>query len=202
MNVLRHSQLRSILESWDPWYLGEAVYVHESLNPGHWLICEQFIDELAESEGAKAPRPATQVPHTIADWLGRNSAELQEAIRSMCSWYHRSSLTIAYLSDVSGTASLANSGRLKFRCGTSNTSVQVVPVSIVRHLWAWTTHDQDCWASWEWAWWEHGPEDRQRARDVSCVRQDRGIVRSNIGQLCPGPGRHRTIGRTKCHMYW
>ncbi|KAI5991861.1 hypothetical protein EDD15DRAFT_1061110 [Pisolithus albus] len=30
-----------------------------------------------------------------------------------------------------------------------------------------------CWASWEWGWWEHGPEDGQRARDISCVRQDR-----------------------------
>ncbi|KIK16056.1 hypothetical protein PISMIDRAFT_58107, partial [Pisolithus microcarpus 441] len=40
-----------------------------------------------------------------------SSAELQEAIESMCSWYHQSSLTIAYLSDVSDTASLANSVR-------------------------------------------------------------------------------------------
>ncbi|KIK11922.1 hypothetical protein PISMIDRAFT_55099, partial [Pisolithus microcarpus 441] len=38
-----------------------------------------------------------------------SSAELQEAIGSMFSWYHRSSLTIAYLSDVSDTASLASS---------------------------------------------------------------------------------------------
>ncbi|KAI5998382.1 hypothetical protein F5J12DRAFT_324940 [Pisolithus orientalis] len=38
-----------------------------------------------------------------------SSAELQEAIGSMFSWYHRSSLTIAYLSDVSDAGSLANS---------------------------------------------------------------------------------------------
>ncbi|KAI5996970.1 hypothetical protein EDD15DRAFT_385717 [Pisolithus albus] len=38
-----------------------------------------------------------------------SSAELQEAIGSMFSWYHRSSLTIAYLSDVPDTASLASS---------------------------------------------------------------------------------------------
>ncbi|KAI6024268.1 hypothetical protein EDC04DRAFT_281097 [Pisolithus marmoratus] len=38
-----------------------------------------------------------------------SSAELQESIGSMFSWYHRSSLTIAYLSDVSDAGSLANS---------------------------------------------------------------------------------------------
>ncbi|KAI6107736.1 hypothetical protein EDD17DRAFT_797655 [Pisolithus thermaeus] len=38
-----------------------------------------------------------------------SSAELQEAIGSMFSWYHRSSLTIVYLADVAGTGSLANS---------------------------------------------------------------------------------------------
>ncbi|KAI6033680.1 hypothetical protein PISMIDRAFT_686722 [Pisolithus microcarpus 441] len=40
------------------------------------------------------------------------------------------------------------------------------------------TRSRLCWASWEWGWWEHGPEDRQRARDISRIRQDRGIVRS------------------------
>ncbi|KAI5991940.1 hypothetical protein EDD15DRAFT_2368712 [Pisolithus albus] len=53
------------------------------------------IDKSAGPEGAKARRPAIQAPHTMADWLGRNSAELQEAIRSMCSWY-LSSLMMAY----------------------------------------------------------------------------------------------------------
>ncbi|KAI6128088.1 hypothetical protein EDD16DRAFT_1892624 [Pisolithus croceorrhizus] len=38
-----------------------------------------------------------------------SSAELQEAIGSMFSWYHRSSLTIVYLADVALTGSLANS---------------------------------------------------------------------------------------------
>ncbi|KIK11586.1 hypothetical protein PISMIDRAFT_58083, partial [Pisolithus microcarpus 441] len=42
-----------------------------------------------------------------------SSAERQEAIGSMFSWYHRSSLTIAYLSDVSDTASLASSAWFK-----------------------------------------------------------------------------------------
>ncbi|KAI6108244.1 hypothetical protein F5141DRAFT_1215985 [Pisolithus sp. B1] len=42
-----------------------------------------------------------------------SSVELQEAIGSMFSWYHRSSLTIVYLSDVSDTASLANSAWFK-----------------------------------------------------------------------------------------
>ncbi|KAI5996998.1 hypothetical protein EDD15DRAFT_2412655 [Pisolithus albus] len=104
-----------------------------------------FIDKLAEPEGAKASRSAIQVFRAIADWLRRkdSSAELQEAIESMCSWYHRSSLTIAYLSNVSGTASLANSGRLEFQRSTSNTSVQVMAVSIVRHPCAWTMHDPD-----------------------------------------------------------
>ncbi|KAI5998389.1 hypothetical protein F5J12DRAFT_694905, partial [Pisolithus orientalis] len=44
-----------------------------------------------------------------------SSAELQEAIGSMFSWYHRSSLTIVYLSDVSDTGSLAGSIRFKRR---------------------------------------------------------------------------------------
>ncbi|KAI5998377.1 hypothetical protein F5J12DRAFT_324334 [Pisolithus orientalis] len=38
-----------------------------------------------------------------------SSAELQEAIGSMFSWYHRSSLTIVYLSDASDAGSLAGS---------------------------------------------------------------------------------------------
>ncbi|KIO09085.1 hypothetical protein M404DRAFT_44408, partial [Pisolithus tinctorius Marx 270] len=38
-----------------------------------------------------------------------SSAELQEAIGSMFEWYRRSSLTIAYLSDVPDTGSLGNS---------------------------------------------------------------------------------------------
>ncbi|KAI6040985.1 hypothetical protein EDC04DRAFT_3110447 [Pisolithus marmoratus] len=38
-----------------------------------------------------------------------SSAELQEAIGSMFSWYHRSSLTIVFLSDVSNAGLLANS---------------------------------------------------------------------------------------------
>ncbi|KIO00983.1 hypothetical protein M404DRAFT_151104, partial [Pisolithus tinctorius Marx 270] len=38
-----------------------------------------------------------------------SSAELQEAIGSMFSWYHQSSLTIVYLSDVFDTGSLAKS---------------------------------------------------------------------------------------------
>ncbi|KAI6014331.1 hypothetical protein EDC04DRAFT_2578814, partial [Pisolithus marmoratus] len=38
-----------------------------------------------------------------------SSAELQEAIGSMFSWYRRSSVTIVYLSDVSNTGPLANS---------------------------------------------------------------------------------------------
>ncbi|KAI5980691.1 hypothetical protein EDC04DRAFT_3134378 [Pisolithus marmoratus] len=38
-----------------------------------------------------------------------SSAELQEAIGSMFSWYHQSSLTIVHLSDVSGTVSLVDS---------------------------------------------------------------------------------------------
>ncbi|KIK12624.1 hypothetical protein PISMIDRAFT_433393 [Pisolithus microcarpus 441] len=38
-----------------------------------------------------------------------SSAELQEAIGSMFSWYHRSSLTIVYLADVADTGSLADS---------------------------------------------------------------------------------------------
>ncbi|KAI6143856.1 hypothetical protein EDD17DRAFT_198087 [Pisolithus thermaeus] len=38
-----------------------------------------------------------------------SSAELQEAIGSMFSWYHRSSLTIVYLADVGHPGSLANS---------------------------------------------------------------------------------------------
>ncbi|KAI5996967.1 heterokaryon incompatibility protein-domain-containing protein, partial [Pisolithus albus] len=42
-----------------------------------------------------------------------SSAELQEAIGSMFSWYHRSSLTIVYLADVTGTGSLAHSDWFK-----------------------------------------------------------------------------------------
>ncbi|KAI6011137.1 heterokaryon incompatibility protein-domain-containing protein [Pisolithus marmoratus] len=42
-----------------------------------------------------------------------SSAELQEAIGSMFSWYRRSSLTIVYLSDVSGTVSFAESDWFK-----------------------------------------------------------------------------------------
>ncbi|KAI6096475.1 hypothetical protein EDD16DRAFT_1902891 [Pisolithus croceorrhizus] len=42
-----------------------------------------------------------------------SSAELQEAIGSMFSWYRRSSLTIVYLSDVSDAASVANSAWFK-----------------------------------------------------------------------------------------
>ncbi|KAI6097094.1 hypothetical protein F5141DRAFT_482527 [Pisolithus sp. B1] len=38
-----------------------------------------------------------------------SSAELQEAIGSMFLWYHRSSLTIVYLADVTGTGSLSDS---------------------------------------------------------------------------------------------
>ncbi|KAI5985483.1 hypothetical protein EDD15DRAFT_2175920, partial [Pisolithus albus] len=38
-----------------------------------------------------------------------SSVELQEAIGSMFSWYHRSSLTIVYLADVAHTGSLADS---------------------------------------------------------------------------------------------
>ncbi|KAI6033553.1 hypothetical protein PISMIDRAFT_160147 [Pisolithus microcarpus 441] len=38
-----------------------------------------------------------------------SSAELQEAIGSMFSWYHQSSLTVVYLADVSRTGSLAKS---------------------------------------------------------------------------------------------
>ncbi|KAI6033615.1 hypothetical protein PISMIDRAFT_276021 [Pisolithus microcarpus 441] len=151
-----------------------------------------FIDKLAELEGARAPhgvgshtwdirdiavklhdhcehvfvdtpgfensvRPAIQVFHTIVDWLGRNSAEHQGAIESM-----------------------SNSGRLEFQCGTS---VQVVPVSIVRHPWARTTHDQDCWASREWGWWEHGPDNEP----VTYPASDRIIVSCDqigiVGQL-------------------
>ncbi|KAI6038026.1 hypothetical protein EDC04DRAFT_3113908 [Pisolithus marmoratus] len=37
------------------------------------------------------------------------SAELQETIRSMFTWYHQSALTIVYLADVHGDASLGNS---------------------------------------------------------------------------------------------
>ncbi|KAI6033644.1 hypothetical protein BKA83DRAFT_4179026 [Pisolithus microcarpus] len=51
--------------------------------------------------------------------------------------------------------------------------------------WAWTTHDQDRWASWEWGWWEHGTEDRQRARDISCVRQDRRTPSTVLHSLKP-----------------
>ncbi|KIK18083.1 hypothetical protein PISMIDRAFT_110122, partial [Pisolithus microcarpus 441] len=42
-----------------------------------------------------------------------SSTELQEAIGSMFSWYHRSSLTIVYLADVARTGSLVNSDWFK-----------------------------------------------------------------------------------------
>ncbi|KAI5991966.1 hypothetical protein EDD15DRAFT_2368739 [Pisolithus albus] len=42
-----------------------------------------------------------------------SSVELQEAIGSMFSWYHRSSLTIVYLADVADTGSLADSDWFK-----------------------------------------------------------------------------------------
>ncbi|KAI5996938.1 hypothetical protein EDD15DRAFT_384657 [Pisolithus albus] len=77
--------------------------------------------ELAEPEGARTPpgvgsrtqdireredsvRPPIQVLHMVADWLGRDSVELQQAIESICSWYHRSAMTIAYISDFSDIA--------------------------------------------------------------------------------------------------
>ncbi|KAI6033653.1 hypothetical protein PISMIDRAFT_18511 [Pisolithus microcarpus 441] len=114
-----------------------------------------FIDKLAEPEGAKAPRPPIQVLHTIADWLGRNSAELQEAIESIQQL--ATGVPVWHLKHFyPGSAGLDRASSM----GMDDTRSRL------------------CWASWEWAWWEHGPEDRQRARDISCTRQDRGIVRS------------------------
>ncbi|KAI6033687.1 hypothetical protein BKA83DRAFT_4486732 [Pisolithus microcarpus] len=102
MNVIRRSQLHSILESWNPRDVGEAILSTNLQNLKAQRHCSgvgsrtrdirDIVVKLhdhceyvfVDTPGFKdSVRPAIQVLHTIADWLGGNSAELQEAIESM-----------------------------------------------------------------------------------------------------------------------
>ncbi|KAI6008537.1 hypothetical protein BKA83DRAFT_4072491, partial [Pisolithus microcarpus] len=100
------------------------------------------------------------------------SVELQQAIESICSWYHRSALTNAYLFDFSGIAALANG--VWFSRGWTFQELLAPPTSVF------------CMQDWLFAL--HSQAKRQRADPAMLaeVQKASGVPVRHPKHFCPG----------------
>ncbi|KIK15291.1 hypothetical protein PISMIDRAFT_329337 [Pisolithus microcarpus 441] len=112
-----------------------------------------FIDKLAEPEGARAPHDVGSRTRDIREhavklydhcgYVFVDTPGFKDSARYSEAKNHRADPAVL---------EEAQKVTVKFRCGTSNTSAQVVSVSDVRHLCPRMTHDQDCIGPHVGAW--------------------------------------------------
>ncbi|KAI5996968.1 hypothetical protein EDD15DRAFT_2509050 [Pisolithus albus] len=99
------------------WHSKLSFFFRFTMLSHRWGVGEPLLRDIEgkgiyDLEGAEGLSKLQQFCH-LSLTCGFSSAELQEAIGSMFSWYHRSSLTIVYLADVACTGLLADSDWFK-----------------------------------------------------------------------------------------